>query len=560
VSARESVDVMEMSMKLAKNLLLSGVAALVSVPQPRASDLPERKATPSEYMRICSDFGPGFFYIPGSDTCIRIGGRTRFEYVASAIFEKDSDPSSFNATARLIIDTRTATDWGPLRAFMRIDISRNSGNAGSGSFGSGSAARGATKFGFGGGASGVASGFPSFAGADTAGSRLQTGLAIDTAYVQWGGLTAGRIESFFDFYADKHTWFGLTDSQIVTQALAYTYTFGSGFSATLSIEDPKERQNFPIAGIAEVNSGGINPTSATPNFTINYPFALSPFAAPQLSPSAIDYTQREAVPDVVGVLRVDQSWGSAQLSGAYRRISTSGSTVNSFSPAIGGGTVSNPIVPTVSGGYGTVAGNAYAIQGGVKINLPMIAPGDTVYLQAAYSRGALSYVNSGYTSTFTGTANDIGSTTFVTYDGVVGPTGDLTLTPAYSGLVSVLHYWTPTVRSGVFAGAEHISSSGPIRAAAGFAQGAACPTCVGTVLTSNGAFYNPYNPNYIGGTQYSIGTNLIWSPVVDLDIGVELYYLRNQMAHRQYDVNSGIGRLVREDDTWRYRLRVQRDF
>jgi hypothetical protein len=83
---------------------------------------------------------------------------------------------------------------------------------------------------------------------------------------------------------------------------------------------------------------------------------------------------------------------------------------------------------------------------------------------------------------------------------------------------------------------------------------------VGTVLTSNGAFFNPYNPYYIGGTQYSVGTNLIWSPVVDLDIGVEVYYLRNQIAHRQYDVNSGIGRLVREDDTWRYRLRVQRDF
>jgi len=547
-------------MKLTKNLLLSGLGALVWAPQLRAADLPERKAAPSEYMRVCSDFGPGFFYIPGSDTCIRIGGRTRFEYVASATSEKSQDPSSFNATARLIIDTRTATDWGPLRTLMRVDISRNSGSSQSGSFGSGSSARGATKFGFGGGASGVASGFPSFAGADTAGNRLQTGLAIDTAFVQWGGLTAGRIVSFFDFYADKHTWFGLTDSQLVTQALAYTYTFGSGFSATLSIEDPKERQNFPIAGIAAVDSGGINPTSATSNFIINYPFALSPFAAPELSPGAINYTQRESVPDVVGVLRVDQSWGSAQLSGAYRHISTSGSTVNSLNPAIGGGTVSNPVVATVNGGYGSVTGNAYAIQGGVRINLPMIAPGDTVYLQAAYTRGALSYVNSGYTPTFTGTANDIGATTFVTYDGVVGPSGGLTLTPAYSGLISILHYWMPTLRSGVFAGAEHVSYSAPIRTAAGFAQGAACPTCVGTVLTSNGAFFNPYNPYYIGGTQYSVGTNLIWSPIIDLDIGVEVYYLRNQMAHRQYDVNSGTGRLVREDDTWRYRLRVQRDF
>jgi Porin subfamily len=557
---------METAMKLAKSLLPGVAVAFVRVTMVPAADLPERKAAPVEYLRICTVYGPGFFYIPGSDTCMRIGGRVRFEYVASATFEKDQDPSSFNATARLIVDTRTATEWGLLRAVMRVDLSRNSGSSESGSFGSGSSARGATKFGFG----GDASGFPSFAGADTAGNRLQTGVSIESAYVQWGGLTAGRVQSFFDFYSGKNTWFGVTESDVLTQALAYTYTFGSGFSATLSIEDPKERQRNPVAGIAPVASGGINPTAATPTFTAIYPFAGSPFfptsvvvggvPTPGITAAGINYTQREAVPDVVGVLRVDQGWGSAQLSGAYHRIATSGSTVVSLTPTLTGGFVQNPVVPTVSGGYGAVDGNGWAVQGGLKINLPMIAAGDTLYLQAAYSKGVLSYANSGYTPTWTGTANSIGATTFATYDGVVGPTGQLTLTPAYSGVISLLHYWTPTIRQGLFAGAEHVSYSGAIRIAAGYAQGAACPTCLGTVLVSNGAFYNSFNPFYTGGTQYNMGSNLIWSPVVDLDIGIELFYLRNQMAHRQYDANSGVGRLIREDDSWRYRLRVQREF
>ena len=63
-----------------------------------------------------------------------------------------------------------------------------------------------------------------------------------------------------------------------------------------------------------------------------------------------------------------------------------------------------------------------------------------------------------------------------------------------------------------------------------------------------------------GGEQYNIGTNLIWSPVKNLDIGVEVFYFRNQLQHRQFDVNRGAGFLISEDDAWRFRFRVLRDF
>ena len=525
-------------MKLVKSLLLGSAAGLVAAAGAQAADLPTRKAAPVDYVRVCAIHGPGFFYIPGSDTCIRIGGRARFEYVYGNVVNKTSDPSSFYAQGRLSIDARTQTDWGLLRAYFRTELNRRTG---AGYFGSGSAARGAYAFSFGGGIAGVASGFPSFAGQDTVGNRVQTGVAISAAFVQWGGLTAGRIQSFFDFYADNDTWFGITDSDVVTQALAYTYTFGSGFSATLSIEDPKERQRGPIAGLVS-SAGAIMPAFSAPPFL-----------------NSVNYTQRENVPDVVGVLRVDQGWGSAQLSAAYHRIESSGSSIANLNPAIGGGYVTNPLVSSVAGGYGTVTGNAWAIQGGVSVNLPMIAAGDTLYLQAAYSKGNLSYANSGFPGYYSGLANSIGGTTFSTYDAVVGPTGSLKLTPAYSALISYVHYWTPTIRSGLFGGFEHISYDGGIRAAAGFAAGAACPACLGTVAI-NGAPYNPYSPYYVGGTQYNVGANAIWSPVKDLDIGVDVFYYRNQMAHSQYDVNSGTGKLIKEDDAWYYRLRVNRDF
>jgi len=263
---------------------------------------------------------------------------------------------------------------------------------------------------------------------------------------------------------------------------------------------------------------------------------------------------------VVGVLRVDQGWGSAQLSAAYHRIASSGSVVGNLNPANGGGFTVNPLVPTVAGGYGAVSGNAWAVQGGVKVNLPMISAGDYVYLQAAYSKGNLSYVNSGFPSTWTGAAYNIFGTSFASYDAVTGPSGQLKLTPAWSALISYEHYWAPTIRQGLFAGAEHVDYGGSIRTAAGFAAGAACPTCAGSVTFANGSVYNPYSPFYNGGTTYNIGTNLIWSPVKDLDIGVEVFYYRNQMAHSEYDINSGTGKITKEDDAWYTRLRVSRDF
>ena len=61
-------------MKVAKSLLLGAAAGLATVVSAQAADLPTRKAAPVQYVKICDAYGAGFFYIPGTDTCLRVGG------------------------------------------------------------------------------------------------------------------------------------------------------------------------------------------------------------------------------------------------------------------------------------------------------------------------------------------------------------------------------------------------------------------------------------------------------------------------------------------------------
>ena len=63
-------------MKTARTLILSSAAVLAAFGGAQAADLPV-KAKAIEYVRICSAYGAGFFYIPGTDTCLKIGGYLR---------------------------------------------------------------------------------------------------------------------------------------------------------------------------------------------------------------------------------------------------------------------------------------------------------------------------------------------------------------------------------------------------------------------------------------------------------------------------------------------------
>ncbi|MGU3325889.1 porin [Methylobacterium mesophilicum] len=533
-------------MRRSTSLLLGSAATLAMAGGAAAADLPVGTAAPIAYVRVCSAYGTGFFFIPGADTCLRVSGRARFEggYITSYTRQAGTnggDTSGYRGLLRFNLDARTQTAYGTLRAFVRLEARSRTGAAGVGR--SGTQERIGSAY--------VAT------GVDQVG-RVQQIVNVDKAFIQFAGLTAGRASSFFDFYAHDFELSGSTAGSDVasTNLLAYTAALGNGLSATLSVEDPVFRRTPIFAP-----SGGAAP--ASPVF-VGYPRgAPSSFAA-------IDGIQRERLPDFVGALRLDQAWGSAQLSAATHELNVGN---------VGLGTGANAAVAHTDSVQG------WAVQGGVKVNTPSVAPGDALYLQGAYGEGAQFYT--GY-SAFSGSAGQSPATIqgqkFSQFfsDATVDPfTGRLQTSRSFTAVASYLHYWSPDWRSAVF------GSYG----AQGFARGARLAQGAAYGLVSTLAGGNPFGTNAVGvpGTrfyqlsqalrdtdQFVAGASLIWSPVKDLDVGVEGYYTQIGLkSGRAIDLDKSPGaygaiaqinagtfmpRTATQDLVSQIRLRVQRDF
>jgi len=302
-------------LKLFKELLLGSAAALagvVPVAGARGADLPARQAAPIEYVRICDAYGAGFFYIPGTDTCLRVGGLVLAELrghdpffsIAGPLFyangiphlgtgfvptpnqylnARSRDALAFSALGRVELDARTQSPWGTLRPFARVDAF----------YGSGASAQL-------GGLGQLVNTFNTTAGSTAA--RETT--IVNKAFIQFAGLTAGRAQSMFDFYADAYNYENLRGSNATVALLAYTATFGNGFSATLSFEDQPSRRaaigsTIAATTAAPITIGGVSATS----------FQAQPGGS--------------RVPEIVGNLRLDQPWGAVQLSAAAHQVRAS---------------------------------------------------------------------------------------------------------------------------------------------------------------------------------------------------------------------------------------------
>ncbi|OCC04676.1 hypothetical protein BA190_13395 [Labrys sp. WJW] len=194
-----------------KSVLLGAAAGIAAIGAAQAADLPMTKGEAVEYVKVCSAFGEGFFYIPGTDTCLKIGGEIRAKYYAfgGTGFSRNDNRSAFDTQARVWFDARTETEWGLLRSYFQInaDSNRLVGRGG--------------------------------------GNGTRNDFTIDKAFIQFGGLTAGYAHSFFGFYDNEYgdTLEGNYYAEVSTvNLLAYTAQFGGGFSATLSIEDGRDHR------------------------------------------------------------------------------------------------------------------------------------------------------------------------------------------------------------------------------------------------------------------------------------------------------------------------------
>ena len=522
-------------MKLLKGLLLGSAAALVSVAGAQAADLPARQAAPIEYVRICDAYGAGFFYIPGTDTCLKVGGLAMTEvrsydasysispvggtgtlaYNTTNFFPANPataairttggtsssgyiptvsqyanararDAYGWDSLGRIELDARTGTPWGVLRSFIRVDSYVGTGYANTGALTSGSSFN--------------TNPYNTSAGV---GATRETTI-VNKAFIQFAGFTAGRAQSMFDFYASAYNYQNIAGSNATTQLLAYTATLGNllnGLSATLSVEDENARQanvgSTIAGGTGFAVVGGTGATSQNYGGITGTNFVGTPAGT--------------RFPDIVGNVRIDQPWGAVQVSAAGHEATASLYSGTAYASTAG--TTSYAFPAATSNTYG------WAVQGGVQLNVNYLSAGDKLWLQAAYERGAISYVwgnnlassygavsgNRFYGSGYTPADTSAGWNSNM-YDCVFTASGVCEQQTGWSVVAAYKHYWIPTLASAIFGSYTQINYSQ--NALNGFGGAVGVPN----LKTAR------------------VGTNLVWTPVKGFDIGAEFMYVNVQQT------------------------------
>jgi len=114
-----------------KSLLIGSAAAMVLSTGARAADaVVYAEPEPMEYVRICDVYGSGFFYIPGTETCLRIGGYFRVQVNLGELNNNFID--GYNSYARFTptFDVRSQTEWGTLRGYAEVELTWASNGSG----------------------------------------------------------------------------------------------------------------------------------------------------------------------------------------------------------------------------------------------------------------------------------------------------------------------------------------------------------------------------------------------------------------------------------------------
>ena len=430
-------------MKMVKSLLLGSAAGLVALTGAQAADLPV-KAKPVEYVRICSAYGAGFYYIPGTDVCLRVGGYSFTEFGwngrnaaaliysgtigADMILNRDDNRNTFRVKGTFIMDARWQSPLGTARTYLAIGAD-----------------------------------YISPAGGATTTAPPPT-VYMERAFIQVAGFTVGYVETFFNPGGWWHTY-GLSASLWNwNPAVAYTAQFGNGVSATLSIEDAQGHRTALISSIY-TNSAAL--TNAYGGQTW---------------------------PDVIANVRVDQAWGFVQIAGVVHQLRLNQAQFNLT-------------------GFGDRVG--FAASFGADIKLGMLAPGDSIFFQAAVARGAVEYT--GLSASPLTAALAIGLKTGISAALATGPVSQIydayarpgvatsmLLSTAWSVGAMARHYFQPNLWAGI------------------------------------GAGYNRYLPGghdtlFINESPVlritQVFGKILWNPIRNLDVGLDLLYSRVQTGN-----------------------------
>jgi hypothetical protein len=324
-------------MTLMKSLLLGSAAGIVAVASAQAADLPTKKGAPAaEYVKICSITVNGKpvvgWTLPGSDTCFKLSGyvtaqieggnlktgaSTSYLTGIQTLSPTFSRPDfGFSTRLNFTGDAVSNTAYGPLTAHFEIQVEEGSGF-----------------------------------------DVVNSPGYINTAYVTWAGITAGKAPSFYSFTGGGPGWanFFSPDEQGFNQPdlMAYTASFGGGFSVTGAIQQAQSATNGigGTGGAGFYNAGNFSGTQL--------PF---PGTGANFSWNGVRW------PDFVANIKLSQGWGTAQVSGVAHEVNVTSALTGAQQDKWGWG-----------------------IDAGVSFNLPQFGAGDDILVTGSYTENAAWY-------------------------------------------------------------------------------------------------------------------------------------------------------------------------
>lgn len=494
-----------------KSFLLGCAAGIIAISGAQAADLPV-KAKPIQYVKICSLYGAGFYYIPGTDTCIKIGGFVRAQVEANSFdgfsygstngtfgpstitdgqFSRVTNSLNFTGRGTISADARTQTEYGTVRSYMRV-------------------------------------GFQT-----TASGSTTPGFLSDRAFIQLAGFTFGLTQSFFDIFSNTEL-FTYTDAKTSgdtynhgVTAWAYTASFGNGVTATLAAE-------------ALHNPAGVVNGTAT-GFGVNGTTALA--------------TEGTQIPDFVGNVRWDQDWGYVGASGAVHKVAAT---------YYGG-------LPVETNGH---PGDKYGWAG--QIGGLVHLPGDNTFgVSFVGTQGAPGYATKGGSwQIFNGSSVGVGWLSDGLYDSVTpGDDKQIHLTTAWSVNAGFEHIWNRHWQTSLYGGYTKVSYNSEATfianthlptppTAPGIACGAVVLGSVWPPIALNHGEANSCSPDF---SFWQIGTRTQWNLDSSTYIGLDVNYTHLNTAYKgplvaPYATGTKSATSVDDQDVWSAILRVQRSF
>src|SRR6266436_3918972 len=492
VSKRSSMQLgmqQETLMKTARNLtfLLCSAASLTAIDGAKAADLP-LKAKAVEYVRVCSLYGAGFFYIPGTDTCIEFGGYLRVDTTFNGgpqgqpawngdLGQQNRYADYFATRARMAfsVDTRTQTEYGLVRTFGQADMQ-----------------------------------FSTLGGSTTNPNSLNTNLgnnpqlldtvgggytSIEYIFIQFAGFTVGKSASAYaspwQGFPGNNTSFllGGQNTDTGVNNIQYTAQFGNGLSASIGLDDPTVWDRTSLYNL----STGLNAVGVTGN--------------------AYGGVQS---PDVVGNVRIDQAWGLFQLSAAAHEVNGSYNILTAT-------TAAPTNLSAISGHPETKWGGSVMAALNIK-NIPTGA-GDDIKVVVSYAKGDTKNViaTSGTSPSFAmfGGSNTayqsvgFGLTSDAVYLPVAnGGDGRLHLTDAYGVRGAFNHNWDPYWSSSLFGSYSAVRYDGTAKAGI-------CANYTTAGKAVGGAIAFTCNPDY---NVSQLGAVTRWTPVKNLTFSAEVQW------------------------------------